>query len=168
MLYALLFSFIAAMALLSVYKVAENQIEEQIDTRLKLETNLLLEKYRKRALRGLNEDINIYNKEGRPFYIYALINRSKLDMRQFIPAEQFPDTGQNQILATIPLSEIIDYIPKRKSDDKVRVLLTLLPGGYQLLVTALIRFSIRRAIKLPMRIESAKITEIAIKLALKS
>lgn len=139
LLYALLFSLIAAIALLSVYKVAENQIQAQIDTRLKLETNLLLENYRKRALTGLSEDINIYNKkEGRPFYIYALIHEKKLDLSQFIPPEQrqqLRNSGRiRHVFASIPLSEIIEYVPKRPTDETVRVLLTLLPGGYQLLV----------------------------------
>jgi len=149
LLYALLFSLIAAAALLSVYIFAENQIEDQIDRRLKLETNLLLENYKKHTLIGLTEDIKIYNKkEGRPFYIYALIHQRKLDLRQFIPAEQIPElsseqaSGQNrnqnqaQIFASIPLNEIVDYVNSRKNDQTVRILLTLLPGGYQLLVGA--------------------------------
>ena len=139
LLYALLFSLIAAAALLSVYKFAENQIENQIDRRLKLETNLLLENYRKRTLTGLTEDINIYNKqEGRPFYIYALIHQRKLDLKQFIPVEQTPEINKNQtqIFASIPLGKIIEYVNDRKDDQTVRILLTLLPGGYQLLVGA--------------------------------
>jgi len=141
LLYALLFSLIAATALLSVYKFAENQIEDQIDRRLKLETNLLLENYKKRTLIGLTEDINIYNKkEGRPFYIYALIHQRKLDLKQFIPVEQIPEQnqaqGQTQIFASIPLGKIVDYVNAGKYDQTVRVLLTLLPGGYQLLVGA--------------------------------
>ncbi len=137
LLYALLFSLIAAAALLSVYKFAGNQIEDQIDRRLKLETNLLLENYKKRTLSGLTEDINIYNKkEGRPFYIYALIHQRKLDLRQFIPAEQIPEQNQTQIFASIPLDEIVDYVNTSKNDQTVRILLTLLPGGYQLLVGA--------------------------------
>ena len=138
LLYALLFSLIAAAALLSVYKFAGNQIEDQIDRRLKLETNLLLENYKKRTLRGLTEDINIYNKqEGRPFYIYALIHQSKLNLKQFIPEEQIPkDKNQTQLFASIPLSEIVEYVNDRKKDQTVRILLTILPGGYQLLVGA--------------------------------
>lgn len=139
LLYALLFSLIAAAALLSVYKVAENQIEDQIDRRLKLETNLLLENYKKRTLRGLTEDINIYNKkEGRPFYIYALIHQRKLDLLKFIPVEQLPEQDQkqiqSQIFASIPMDEIVDFVNDRNTNETVRVLLTLLPGGYQLLV----------------------------------
>ena len=141
LLYALLFSLIAAAALLSVYIFAENQIEDQIDRRLKLETNLLLENYKQRTLTGLTEDINIYNKkEGRPFYIYALIHQRKLDLKQFIPADQIPGQNEkqnsNQIFASIPLGEIVEYVNDRKDDQTVRILLTLLPGGYQLLVGA--------------------------------
>lgn len=139
LLYALLFSLIAAAALLSVYKFAEDQIEDQIDRRLKLETNLLLENYKKRTLIGLTEDINIYNKkEGRPFYIYALIHKNKLDLRQFIPAEQLTveNKNQTQLFSSIPLGMLVDYVNDRNNDQTVRVLLTLLPGGYQLLVGA--------------------------------
>jgi len=135
--YAVLFSLIAAAALLSVYKVAETQIEEQIDRRLTLETNLLLENYKKRAVKGLLEDINIYNKkEGRPFYIYALIHESKLDLKTFIPINEDTITKRNKTFTSIPLSDIIDYVNDRSEDETVRVLLTLLPGGYQLLVGA--------------------------------
>lgn len=139
LVYALLFSLIAAAALLSVYKFAENQIEDQIDRRLNLETNLLLDNYKKRALIGLTEDINIHNKkEGRPFYIYALIHQSNLDLKKFIPVDQLPenDSTQTKIFASIPLSEIVDYANGRKNDQPVRILLTQLKGGYQLLVGA--------------------------------
>ncbi len=137
LVYAVLFSLIAAAALLSVYKVAENQIEEQIDRRLTLETNLLLENYKKRAVKGLLEDIKIYNKkEGRPFYIYALIHESKLDLKTFIPVNEDTITKRNQTFSSIPLSDIIDYVNDRSEDETIRVLLTLLPGGYQLLVGA--------------------------------
>jgi len=137
LVYAVLFSLIAAAALLSVYKVAETQIQQQIDRRLTLETNILLENYKKRAVKGLLEDINIYNKkEGRPFYIYALIHESKLDLKTFIPVNQYTVTKRNKTFSSIPLSDIIDYVNDRSGDETIRVLLTLLPGGYQLLVGA--------------------------------
>jgi len=137
LVYAVLFSLIASAALLSVYKVAENQIKEQIDRRLKLETNLLLENYKKRALKGLTEDINIYNKkEGRPFYIYALIHQRKLDLMQFIPENDSTVQDKNRIFTSIPLGDIVEYVPYRQSNQIVRLLLTKLPGGYQLLVGA--------------------------------
>lgn len=136
LVYAVLFSFIAAAALISVYKVAENQIREQVDTRLKLETNLLLKNYKKQAVEGLIESINFYNnKEGRPFYIYTLIHRRKLDLTRFIPSDEHIKNS-NQIFASMPLGDIVDFVPDRKKDENVRLLLTILPGGYQLLVGA--------------------------------
>lgn len=137
LVYAVLFSLIAAAALLSVYKVAENQIKDQIDTRLTLETNLLLENYKKRAVKGLLEDINIYNKkEGRPFYIYALIHQSKLDLSRFIPTDKNTITRKNKTFASIPLGNIVEYVPDRDANEMVRMMLTKLPRGYQLLVGA--------------------------------
>lgn len=137
LVYAVLFSFIAAIALLSVYKVAESTIKEQIDTRLTLQTNLLLENYKKRAVKGLLEDIKIYNrKEGRPFYIYALIHKSKLDLEHFIPSDENTITKDNKTFASIPLGDIVEYVPDRDANEQVRLLLTKLPHGYQLLVGA--------------------------------
>lgn len=134
LVYAVLFSLIAAAALISVYKVAENQISQQVDTRLQLETNLLLKHYQSRAVEGLIESINFYNnKEGRPFYIYTLIHRRNLDLTRFIPTDEIVKKS-NQIFASMPLGDIVDYVPDRKKDDQVRMLLTILPGGYQLLV----------------------------------
>ena len=137
LIYAVLFSLIAAAALLSVYKVAENQIRQQIDTRLSLETNLLLENYKKHAVKGLTEDINIYNKkEGRPFYIYALIHKSKLDLNRFVIEGKNTAKSNNRVYTSIPISDIVEYAPDRPNQGIVRILLTVLPGGYQLLVGA--------------------------------
>jgi signal transduction histidine kinase len=137
LVYAVLFSLIAAVALLSVYKVAERQIKDQIDTRLSLETNILLENYKKRAVKGLLEEINIYNKkEGHPFYIYALIHKNKLDLSRFIPTDKNTITKQNKTFASIPLGDVVEYVPHRGADEMVRILLTKLPRGYQLLVGA--------------------------------
>lgn len=137
LIYAVLFSLIAAAALLSVYKVAENQIRQQIDTRLSLETNLLLENYKKHAVKGLTEDINIYNKkEGRPFYIYALIHKSKLDLNRFVQEGKNTAKRNNRVYTSIPISDIVEYAPDRPNQGIVRILLTVLPGGYQLLVGA--------------------------------
>ncbi len=134
LLYAVLSSLIAASAMIFIYKVAENQISEQVDTRLQLETKILLKHYRNHAVEGLLASIRFHNdNEDRPFYIYALIHRSGLDLTRFIPADEILET-RNQIFSSMPLGDIVDYVPHRKKDDKVRMLLTLLPGGYQLLV----------------------------------
>lgn len=136
LVYGILFSLIAAAALISVYKVAENQIQLQVDTRLKLETNILLKKYQNQAVEGLIEKINFYNKkDGRRAYIYTLIHRRNLDITRSLPTDQLLKKS-NQIFATMPLGDIVDYVPDQKKDDKVRLLLTILPGGYQLLVAS--------------------------------
>ena len=136
LVYGLLFSLIAAAALISVYKVAENQIQAQVDTRLKLETNILLKNYQNQAVEGLIKKINYYNKkEGRRAYIYSLIHRRNLDITRSLPTDQLLQKS-NQIFATMPLGDIVDYVPDQKKDDKVRLLLTILPGGYQLFVAS--------------------------------
>ena len=136
LVYGVLFSLIAAAALISVYKVAESQIKQQVDTRLKLETNILLKNYQSRAVEGLIDTINLYNKkDGRRIYIYTLIHRRNLDLTRSQPTDQILKNS-NQIFKTMPLGEIVDYVPDHKKDDKVRLLLTILPGGYQLLVAS--------------------------------
>lgn len=136
LVYGVLFSLIAAAALISVYKVAENQIKLQVDTRLKLETNILLKNYQNQAVEGLLEKIELYNKkDGRRAYIYTLIHRRNLDITRSIPTDQILKNS-NQIFADMPLGDIVDYVPDQKKDDKVRLLLTILPGGYQLFVAS--------------------------------
>lgn len=136
LIYGVLFSLIASAALISVYKVAENQIMQQVDTRLKLETNILLKNYQSRAVEGLIEKINRYNKKsGQRFYIYSLIHRRDLDLTRSIRTDQILKNS-NQFFSTMPLGDIVDYVPEHKKNDKVRLLLTVLPGGYQLLVAS--------------------------------
>jgi len=134
--YGVLFSVIAAAALISVYKVAENQIKLQVDTRLKLETNILLKNYQNQAVEGLIKKIELYNKkDGRRAYIYTLIHRRNLDITRAIPMEKILENS-NQFFADMPLADIVDDVPDQKKDDKVRLLLTILPGGYQLFVAS--------------------------------
>jgi len=136
LVYGVLFSVIAAAALISVYKVAENQIKLQVDTRLKLETNILLKNYQNQAVEGLIKKIELYNKkDGRRAYIYTLIHRRNLDITRAIPMEKILENS-NQFFADMPLADIVDDVPDQKKDDKVRLLLTILPGGYQLFVAS--------------------------------
>lgn len=136
LVYGFLFSLIAATALISVYKVAESQIKLQVDTRLRLETNILLKNYQNQAVEGLIEKIELYNKkDGRRAYIYTLIHRRNLDITRSIPMDQILKNS-NQIFADMQLGDIVDYVPDQKKDDKVRLLLTILPGGYQLFVAS--------------------------------
>lgn len=136
LLYAVLFSLIAAIALISVYKVAETQIKEQVDTRLQLQTNLLLKKYENFAVEGLIEAVNIYNQKGdRPLFFYLLIHRVRFDLTRMVMPDKLIK-GKNQWFSSRPLGDMAKYIDGHKKEDEVRVLLTVLPGGYQLLVGA--------------------------------
>ncbi len=135
-LYAVLFSLIAAAALISVYKVAETQIKEQVDTRLQLQTNLLLKKYESFAVEGLIEAVKINNQKGdQPLFFYLLIHRVRLDLTRFVKPDKIIK-ARNQWFASRPLGDMAKYIDGHNKEDEVRVLLTVLPGGYQLLVGA--------------------------------
>ena len=135
-LYAVLFSLIAAVALISVYKVAETQIKDQVDTRLQLQTNLLLKKYESFAVEGLIEAVNINNQKGdQPLFFYLLIHRVRFDLTRFVTPDKIIKE-KNQWFASRPLGDMAKYIDGRNKEDEVRVLLSVLPGGYQLLVGA--------------------------------
>ncbi len=134
LLNAVLFSLIAAVALISVYKVAETKINQQVDTRLQLQTNLLLRTYNSYAVEGLLELLDIYTqKDDPPFFFYLLINRSDLDLTKIVKPDKVI-RNNNQWFATRPLGGMAKYINGHKPEDEARVLLTILPGGYQLLV----------------------------------
>ena len=135
-LYAVLFSLIAAVALISVYKVAETQIKDQVDTRLQLQTNLLLKKYESFAVEGLIEAVNINNQKGdQPLFFYLLIHRVSFDLTRFVTPDKIIKE-KNQWFASRPLGDMAKYIDGHNKEDEVRVLLSVLPGGYQLLVGA--------------------------------
>ncbi len=134
LLYAVLFSLIAAAAMISVYKVAETQINEQVDTRLQLQTDLLLKKYQRYAVEGLIEAVNINNQKGdQPLFFYLLIHRVRFDLTRIIAPEKIIKE-RNQWFASRPLGDMVKYVEGHNKEDQVRVLLTVLPGGYQLLV----------------------------------
>lgn len=134
LLYAVLFSLIAAAAMISVYKVAETQINEQVDTRLQLQTNILLKKYQSFAVEGLIEAVNINNQKGdQPLFFYLLIHRVRFDLTRFVAPDK-TIKEKNQWFSSRPLGDMAKYIDGHNQKDPVRVLLTVLPGGYQLLV----------------------------------
>jgi len=136
LLYAVLFSLIASVAMISVYKVAETQIKEQVDTRLQLQTNILLKKYQKYAVEGLVEAVKINNQAGgRPLFFYLFIHRIRFDLTRFVAPDKIIKE-RNQWFSSRPLGDLAKYIDGHNKVDQVRVLLTVLPGGYQLLVGA--------------------------------
>jgi signal transduction histidine kinase len=131
LVYALLFSTVAAGALGFIYWVAAAQMQQQTDDRLQLETDALLSRYHNNAVDGLVQIIQVRNSEGSEhFLISNLVSREQQDFTHDLEFESL-SSDHTQAFATLPLSKILGTRPK---DEPVRLLLTILPGGYQLLV----------------------------------
>ena len=131
LVYALLFSTVAAGALGFIYWMAKGQMEQQTDARLQLETDALLDLYRNLAVEGLTGAISMRNSENGSRYLIArLIHRSEHDLTRDLQFETFKQ-NPTQAVATLPLSEITG---EKGHSEPARLMLTILPGGYQLLV----------------------------------
>lgn len=131
LVYALIFSIVAAGALGFIYRMAKGQMQQQTDARLQLETDALLNLYQNVAVEGLIEAIGVRNSEnGSRYLISRLVHRSQQDLTKDI---EFESIHQNptQGVATLPLSQITGA---KGRDEPARLMLTILPGGYQLLV----------------------------------
>jgi signal transduction histidine kinase len=131
LVYALLFSTVAAGALGFIYWMAASQMQEQTDARLQLETDALLTRYRSTAVEGLLQVIQVRNTEGGSRYLIAnLVHRQQKDLTRELEFDSLsPD--HTQAFATLPLGKITS---NSQQQQPTRLLLTLLPGGYQLLV----------------------------------
>ncbi|MGB3916846.1 MAG: ATP-binding protein [Thiothrix litoralis] len=131
LVYALLFSVVAAGALGFIYWMAKGQMGQQTDARLQLETDALLAMYSELPVDRFTTIISMRNSENGSRYLVArLIHRSQHDFAkdlEFEPVNNNPTQG----VATLPLSEVIG---KNRSSEPARLMLTILPGGYQLLV----------------------------------
>lgn len=131
LVYALLFSSVAAGALGFTYWTAKGQMEQQTDARLQLETDALLNLYRHLAVEGLTGAISMRNSEnGSRYLISKLMHRSQQDLTRNM---DFDSISQNptQGVATVPLKQIVG---DKGHDELARLMVTILPGGYQLLV----------------------------------
>ena len=134
LVYALAFSLITATALGVIYWTAKEELQSQTDSRLQLETDVLLNLYRDKDINALFQTLRLKNeREGRGFFIYALIPREQQDLVANFKPEYVTEMGTRGF-ATMALSSIIKVSEEGHEDDPVRVLLSLLPGDYQLLV----------------------------------
>jgi signal transduction histidine kinase len=131
LVYALLFSTVAAGALGFIYWMAKGQMEQQTDARLQLETHALLEMYRTLPIDRFTTVISMRNSENGSRYMVArLIHTSQHDFAkdiEFEPVNNNPTQG----VATLPFSEIIG---EKRRTEPARLMLSILTGGYQLLV----------------------------------
>ena len=132
LIYAVVFSLIAAIALVFAYWFSAKQVSQQTDDRLQLETNVLLSKYYTGNFADLNRKIQRRTKSvGQQFFIYSLINRRQHDFFKHIS----PTLSANQpVYATLPINELTHIPASPDRDQNARVLITPLQNGYQLLV----------------------------------
>ena len=136
LIYALLFSLIASIALSVIYWFVAEQIKHQTDERLQLETNVLMNRYYTNRFDALAETIQRRNADSSTtFFIYALLDRRGRDIEKSFNAE-YMTADRRQAYATMPLGEISRLIPRTQTNDPARVLLTVLPNKHLLLVGA--------------------------------
>lgn len=139
LIYALLFSLISTGAISFLYWNSAKEIRNQTDYQLRVEANALMDLYDNGKINALTREMNQLNIDGHSkFFLYALQTRDKLDfVEQIQPGVDLKEGGT--IYGTVPLSSVVTIpdTPEGSSnqfDQPARVLLTLLPDGYQMLV----------------------------------
>lgn len=138
LIYALLFSLVAAGAMFSIYWITESHITQQTDARLQLEADILLNRYGVYNSEALLSDIRRHNQradltQGERFYSYVLLNRREYDMVSAFEPEYTTPDGR-QLFATRALNQTINFSVTPNQEQPARILITLLPDNYQLLV----------------------------------
>ena len=131
LLYALLFSLVATIALGFAYWLATEQMRSQIDERLQLETNILLNQYGTETFDDLNRSIeHRISKDRTHFFVYELLHKNQ---HNFYNIPSSPVSNQ-AVFATLPLNSISKNPPKDNPKLPTRVLITPLTDEYQLLI----------------------------------
>lgn len=140
LVYVLLFSLVAAVAMGFIYWVAKDHIAQQTDTRLRLESQVLAEHYRTGSMGSLQETVRLRNRDSargdKRFFVYALTDQIMSDSLK--NGEDYFQEGR-LTFATLTYAQVLRLvsIPAYASQsDKARTLVTDLQGGWQLLVAA--------------------------------
>uniref|UniRef100_A0A6S6TVV5 histidine kinase n=1 Tax=uncultured Thiotrichaceae bacterium TaxID=298394 RepID=A0A6S6TVV5_9GAMM len=143
LVYALLFSLVAAIAMVSVYWVVERHIMHQTDAQLQLQADVLLNRYGFSDSDSLFRDIlrrnqRLENSTDKRFYYYKLFSHrgSDSEIIQNFEAEYTTNDPRNghQLFATQPLNETINFSLLQGQHQPARILIRHLPNSYQLLV----------------------------------
>lgn len=128
MLYAVLYSVLAAGGLGFIYLSTSYYIGEQIDARLRLEMEVLLKLHQDRAMPALSEAIRQRSRredEHQRIFFYRIVSP-----RVSLPTAWPEADGRG--FATLRLDEVFPVA--QGGEDPVRVLMARLPDGYRLLV----------------------------------
>lgn len=137
LLYAVAFSLVAGAAVEFLYWFMASEIELQTDARLKLESDVLLERYQRSEIPALIEGVRQLNEQdGRPrLFFYRLFGPpegGRLAGLLKIHANRFEG---NRLFATLGLGEVVNVgRDSPRYSDPVRVIVTRLPDSYHLLV----------------------------------
>jgi signal transduction histidine kinase len=126
------YSLLSAVAIGFIYWSTAAHLEAQVDTRLRLETNVLLHQYRTQALAALVDTIRQRSRDdGLPRIFFYFLERPDYDR----PGGRLPDWPVNEpeIYATLRLGDLFAEQAVNPAV-RVRVLATALPGGYRLWV----------------------------------
>ncbi len=133
LIYALTFSLLAATAMGFIYLTTKKELMNQTDARLQLEANILINQYRAKDIDALFESLQQKQHDSRTsFFIYVLVHREQKDITTGFAPEYTTEDGK-QAFATLPMGVLLKT-DEEHDEDPVRVLLTQLPGDYQLLV----------------------------------
>lgn len=130
MLYAVLYSVLAAGGLGFIYWSTGSYIGEQIDARLRLEMEVLLKLHQDRAMPALIEAIRQRSREEsdrQRIFFYRVVSP-----RLRLPPEWPESLGDGRGFATLRLNEVFPF--DSGGEDPVRVLMARLPDGFRLLV----------------------------------
>lgn len=135
LVHALVYSLISACALGFIHWTTVKELEAQIDSRLRLETDVLLNLYRTSALPALLQTIEQRNRDeggGTRLYLLSGPNQGLLAG----PVAGWPQRLEAvRTYATLPIKEVLPNRPAQHgANEMLRVLVTDMPDGYRMLV----------------------------------
>ena len=132
--YACLYSLLAALGMGFIYWSTASHIQQQVDSRLRLESSVLLGLYRDRALPALTEAIRQRSREdSQGVFFYLLQSPDHQPLAGHLL--RWPSILSSSEPSTVAAQEVFVRRPSELRDnDPVRVLVTPLPGDYKLLV----------------------------------
>jgi signal transduction histidine kinase len=134
LLYACAYGLLSALGLGFTYWSTASHSQAQIDARLRLETDVLLNLYQTQALPALAENVRRRNRSDGPRQIFFYLLAGPDSVQRIDQLHPWPPQ-QRSVYATLRFSDVFQGARERSDgEDRVRVLMTVLPGDYRLLV----------------------------------
>ena len=135
LLYAVLFSLVAAAAMASIYWATAYRLQAQTDSRLQLEAELVLRQLRSQPVPLMVESLRrqYADQERSRIFFYRILEAEDLNADPQLWGPLLAAPGGTQVFADARLGDILPSASGGASDP-VRVLAVSLPGGPVLLV----------------------------------